>query len=1071
MIKKSWCFLLSVVLLITANAGISFAAVPVNGFVDCQEHWAKDEINVLVEGGIITGRGRNRFYPDVNITRAEFLSMIARVVGLEDKPHVYSYSDVNSSLWYSGAVQAAHDCGLINPSMLSDNCFEGDKPITREEMASMVVAAYTFKNDSQPQEASLSQFTDCQKISEWAVGDVKKAAELGIITGVSETELQPHANATRAQAAVIIFRLTAYTGGNILPNGDFSYQDSSWQHQLRTGALRRNEHTNPSGRMGITFDEGHNRPGCFYLDIKNSGNGNEDSLRWNYNFVSEGKEYTIEKGKSYVLSFYAKLEGVDGFTITKLRLQDRIDNNLRYTADEAIKISGSDWKYYQMYMIPNDNAYDVRLQFQAGGDNISNFKLYLDDFRLEESTGKKKVPVSITCDEGLEEIAGLSGEGTYDEGTRVILSAGVKKGYNYLFETWIDGYENAASQNSVLKVTASDSKSFHAKFRPYKAENNNYAIAPSGDAPSAAVTGTERSEDAAVINCGVTVPVGYMASECGVVISEGAYAEGLNVFSQGARIIRADTVSEEGSFSVKAEGLTKDEKYIVRSYLICRDENDTTYVFYSDKDALLPVTQIDKKAYKLIYNHELLLPFAASATGIHDYDEHEIFISELEATDVDAVTICPQIWRTYLWDSKVDTSLREPVHPNVTSAQKDYEAAKQYILSGGDLVGNAIRACREFDRDALASFRMNDYHYTNDTGWPTHNYFWQEHPEYWLYDSGANYWQRLHNYMVPEVRDFYYDMIEEFLSLYDVDGVELDFMRSLMYFYPEDVNDYASDVMTDFVGRIRGLLDKVGKERGKYLQLILKVPEVPSKATKNGLDPLTWDKLGYADIIHLSFGDFNSTEIDVEYYKENLKNSKVYAELNYITYQTQPAQRFTKVQTLNATAYNLLSRGVDGLTTFNMGYYFKDKTAIINSLRGITDINHLAKTEKLYLMSRDRGTFPANTKKEYTLIIPDDVKSGIFSKALFRVEMEKDCTAETIEVYVNDIKLEEVAVSDTELFPVSKANATGYPTMEKLKFYKVPLNALKTDENKFYVNVVSDDNAGRIFSTELALYH
>lgn len=48
-------------------------------------------------------------------------------------------------------------------------------------------------------------FADAAQISDYAVNAVQTLANAGIINGVSDTEFAPKANATRAQAAVILY--------------------------------------------------------------------------------------------------------------------------------------------------------------------------------------------------------------------------------------------------------------------------------------------------------------------------------------------------------------------------------------------------------------------------------------------------------------------------------------------------------------------------------------------------------------------------------------------------------------------------------------------------------------------------------------------------------------------------------------------------------------------------------------------------------------------------------------------------------------------------------------------------
>lgn len=852
-----------------------------------------------------------------------------------------------------------------------------------------------------------------------------------------------------------------YTDTNLIKDGSFDDASaaSEWTYILRTAATQ-GAQSNPIGTVSYITDDGYYNDGCVLYDVEYSGSGTVNALELRTNIYKP-----INQGKIYCLSFYAKLDGVDSLKVHEVKLHNPKDVSNIYTVNESVTLTGTGWRQYHLYLMSNNSASISTLRLWAGGDNQYNFKLYLDDFRLEEL---KAYSIDVSCQPGFEEIVTLSGDGSYARGEEVVLKAGVKPGYDYLFDAWTDSYGNAVEQSSVFVQEAGIDKSFTANFKPYTVTDKGFAVSQRGNLPVVASSALVVNGDNAVMEANVSVPDGHSVVDCGGIFYDGSYVDNFNIFTEGATVVPAASIGSDGDFSVTYNGIDSKSKLLSRAYLICRDEQMNTYVLYSDTTITLPSESVEKTSYKLIYNHELLLSFTGQPEPNSDF--HKGFISELADTDVDAVTFCPQLYRTYAWDSEVDTTLRESVHPDVTSSFVSLDRAKAYILGGGDVVQETLDACREHDKDIIGSFRMNDHHYTTDKGWATHNYFWREHPEYWLYDSNLNLWQRLFNYMHPEVRDFYYSIIEEFCTKYDVDGVELDFQRSLLYFYPDEV-ERGKEVMTGFVGKVRAFLDRIGEERGKYLKLCVRIPQTIKGCEEAGLDVVTWDKLGFIDIVNISRGDEHSLEMGVEEFKSNLENAKVNVEMSWLTYQLLPMQRFTTVENYYAAAYNLLARGADGLSAFNIGWLREDKTPVIDALNGITDVEVLKTKEKHYVISNGQGTFPAKTDKEFSLVVPDDTSSGIFNSSLFRVEMEKDCTAETIEVYINDVKLEETTRTDAELFAKVKENDTGYAELNQVKFYKVPLDVLKPGDNKFYIKVMSQDEAGQILSAELALYH
>jgi hypothetical protein len=76
--------------------------------------------------------------------------------------------------------------------------------ITREEMASVVYRAMKLNGTQLDSINTPKTFADDAYISDWARASIMQLYKYGIINGVSETEIAPKANATRAQVAKMI---------------------------------------------------------------------------------------------------------------------------------------------------------------------------------------------------------------------------------------------------------------------------------------------------------------------------------------------------------------------------------------------------------------------------------------------------------------------------------------------------------------------------------------------------------------------------------------------------------------------------------------------------------------------------------------------------------------------------------------------------------------------------------------------------------------------------------------------------------------------------------------------------
>ncbi|GIO86556.1 hypothetical protein J25TS5_34880 [Paenibacillus faecis] len=177
-------------------------------FTDTLKHWASKDITELASKLIIDTRSGTKFEPDKNITRAEFAVFIAKGLGLTpDASNARRFSDVASGSAVAGYIGAAAKAGIINGT--PDGTFKPGSPITREQMALMMVRAMEYAGQDTSLGTSAAQvlgrFKDNSKIQ--SKETVAKAVKAGIIQGVNAYTFQPKGNATRAQAAVMVKRV------------------------------------------------------------------------------------------------------------------------------------------------------------------------------------------------------------------------------------------------------------------------------------------------------------------------------------------------------------------------------------------------------------------------------------------------------------------------------------------------------------------------------------------------------------------------------------------------------------------------------------------------------------------------------------------------------------------------------------------------------------------------------------------------------------------------------------------------------------------------------------------------
>jgi hypothetical protein len=185
--------------------------VPVEkiSFLDTAGHWAQEEIELMAEQGYVTGIGENLFAPEAIITRAEFAAILARMAGLEENVDAAAhFSDVPAGAWFRGTVGAATVAGLVYG--ISENNFAPGEPVSREQMAAMIVR-YMSNNGmdltaAAGAEGVLAGLSDSADVSPWAGLCVAQAVSNGLMLGREEGRFVPHGDATRAEATVVLCR-------------------------------------------------------------------------------------------------------------------------------------------------------------------------------------------------------------------------------------------------------------------------------------------------------------------------------------------------------------------------------------------------------------------------------------------------------------------------------------------------------------------------------------------------------------------------------------------------------------------------------------------------------------------------------------------------------------------------------------------------------------------------------------------------------------------------------------------------------------------------------------------------
>jgi len=165
-------------------------------------YWAYPHIEYLADRGVVTGKTGNLFCPLDRITRAEFVTMLARMSGESLPLYADTFGDVSGGAYYARAVAWAVNAGITKGT--SETAFSPNSPILRQEIATMIYRyaqhqQYSFVSVNAP-----AAFIDQAQIHAYALTAVSVMQQADIINGYEDGSFRPLGYANRAEAAKML---------------------------------------------------------------------------------------------------------------------------------------------------------------------------------------------------------------------------------------------------------------------------------------------------------------------------------------------------------------------------------------------------------------------------------------------------------------------------------------------------------------------------------------------------------------------------------------------------------------------------------------------------------------------------------------------------------------------------------------------------------------------------------------------------------------------------------------------------------------------------------------------------
>ena len=165
--------------------------------------WAETAVYNLAGKRIINGYGDGTFRPGESVTREEFVKMIVSAFDIPMSGEGSTFEDVSADRWSCSYISAAAAAGIVTG--ISDTEFAPESNITRQDAAVIIFRVLQYKGKTLS--AGELTFADSESVADYAREAVSALSENGVINGMSDGNFSPNEITSRAQAAVMIYRV------------------------------------------------------------------------------------------------------------------------------------------------------------------------------------------------------------------------------------------------------------------------------------------------------------------------------------------------------------------------------------------------------------------------------------------------------------------------------------------------------------------------------------------------------------------------------------------------------------------------------------------------------------------------------------------------------------------------------------------------------------------------------------------------------------------------------------------------------------------------------------------------
>ena len=188
---------------------------PKSPFDDTKGHWGEAYVAKAVQKGLFKGYDEKHFGPNDPVTRGQFITVLYRLAGSPETSAKTTFKDISGEIAeFQKAIAWGFEKKYVNGKSAAS--FEPKSNVTRQEAMKML---FNYSGGQRGMETMFtstydSRYTDSSEIADWAKDALYWGIYNTLISGTSDTTLEPGGTATRAQLAKILVIYTEKFGAS-----------------------------------------------------------------------------------------------------------------------------------------------------------------------------------------------------------------------------------------------------------------------------------------------------------------------------------------------------------------------------------------------------------------------------------------------------------------------------------------------------------------------------------------------------------------------------------------------------------------------------------------------------------------------------------------------------------------------------------------------------------------------------------------------------------------------------------------------------------------------------------------